>query len=384
MKSINDYRNYILLGGGVMAERLYKQLETGDRKLAGVTDMLDEEKRSKKVFHDFPIQSPDCFEEQVKSGEAAVVAAIGSVHVDKIIRSYLEKYPWGEENLFVVNPYSSLRFFFIDEELAGEERIPVTDSRYREVKELFLDQASLDTYEALVNALPYDSKEGPYEVVPYGKIKDIYHQEEDYWQSYEFPSTCTEDRATVLDCGAYIGDSVLPLCRKIPQKDITYYAFEPDSDNVAEMKNNEELYRCCSRFEIMECGVGEKNDTLFFKLPADQNKEGGRFFDHGDGEDAGRLEIRSLDKLELDIRGRLYIKMDIEGSELAALKGAKELIRTYKPYLAVCLYHRKNDLVQIPLFIKELLPRDYDFYLRGGYHTILWAIPKEDQKNDQF
>lgn len=382
MRLINDFKSYILLGGGIMAERIYKQLETPDRKLIGVIDLLDEQQRTKKTFHDMVIHSPNYYEKQIKSGETALVVAIGAFNVNLIIKSYLDKYSMGEENLFVVNPYTALRFFCIDEELSAEARIPVTDSRYETVKDLFRDEISEKIYQALINSRPYNSKEDAYEIVPYGNIKDMFYWSEDYWQSYEFYGLQEESQATVLDCGAYIGDSVIPLCKKIPQTDITYYAFEPDKDNVLQMKNNKELYGCCSRFEIIECGVGETDDVKVFKLPSNQDKEGGRFFDDKDDKDAAKLEIRSLDGLDLDIQGQLYIKMDIEGSELAALKGAENLIKTFKPYLAVCLYHRKNDLLQIPLFIKELLPDDYDFYLRGGYHTILWAIPKKDEKND--
>lgn len=50
--------------------------------------------------------------------------------------------------------------------------------------------------------------------------------------------------------------------------------------------------------------------------------------------------------MNLEIKGQLYIKMDIEGSEMAALMGAKETIKRHKPYLAICVYHRKNDLTE--------------------------------------
>lgn len=326
MRSIDDFKKYILLGGGIMAERLYKQLETRDRKLVGVTDMLDEERRTKKTFHGLEIHSPDYYAEQIKSKEAALVVAIGVIHIDSIIKSYLDQYSMGEENLFVVNPYTSLRFFFVDEELAAEKRIPVTDSRYQAVRSMFSDEISVKIYQALINSRPYDSKEDPYEIVPYVSIKDMFYWSEDYWQSYEFPDTGEQGKATVLDCGAYIGDSVLPICGKIPQTDITYYAFEPDKDNAFQMKNNKELYRCCSRFEVMEYGVGEKDDVLSFKLPANQDKEGGRFYDKGDGEDGEKLEIRSLDGLGLDIRGggsSLY-KNGYRGFGAGCFTGCKE------------------------------------------------------------
>lgn len=382
MKSIDDFKSYMLLGGGVMAERLYKQLEIGDRKLIGVMDMLDEEQRTKKTFHDLEIHSPNYYEKQIKSGETALVVAIGALNVNLIIASYLDKYSMGEENLFVVNPYTALRFFCIDKELSAEARIPVTDKRYEAVKELFRDKVSMEIYRMLVNSRPYDTIEDAYEIMPYEGIKDMFYWSDDYWQSYEFDEVQKENKATIFDCGAYIGDSVSFLCQIIPQTDITYYAFEPNQDNVQQMKKNKELCKCCSRFEIIECGVGETDDVRVFKLPANQDKEGGRFLNDKNDTDAVKLEIRSLDGLDLDIKGQLYIKMDIEGSELAALKGAENLIKTFKPYLAICVHHGKNDLVEIPLYIKALMPDDYDFYLRGGYHTILWAIPKKDEKND--
>jgi FkbM family methyltransferase len=72
-----------------------------------------------------------------------------------------------------------------------------------------------------------------------------------------------------------------------------------------------------------------------------------------------------------------FIKLDIEGSELEALKGAKETIQKYKPKLAICLYHDIPHLWQIPLYIKEIAP-DYKLYLDHHtimtYETVLFAI----------
>jgi hypothetical protein len=70
--------------------------------------------------------------------------------------------------------------------------------------------------------------------------------------------------------------------------------------------------------------------------------------------------------------------MDIEGSELEALKGAKGILTKYKPKLAICLYHKTNDFVEIPLFLKEIVP-DYKLHVRhhacGYLDTVLYAIP---------
>ena len=72
--------------------------------------------------------------------------------------------------------------------------------------------------------------------------------------------------------------------------------------------------------------------------------------------------------------------MDIEGSELPALKGGLKTIQQDRPQLAVSIYHSNDDFVDIPLFLHEDL-KDYTFRL-GHYsfdlcETVLYAIPNE-------
>jgi hypothetical protein len=57
-----------------------------------------------------------------------------------------------------------------------------------------------------------------------------------------------------------------------------------------------------------------------------------------------------------------FIKMDIEGSELAALKGAEKTLREQRPRLAISLYHRREDFHAIPLWLDQL-GCGYRFYL---------------------
>lgn len=58
-----------------------------------------------------------------------------------------------------------------------------------------------------------------------------------------------------------------------------------------------------------------------------------------------------------------FIKMDIEGAELDALRGASQIIKEQKPKLAISVYHRDDDIVAIPKLLTGLRP-DYKLYLR--------------------
>lgn len=72
-----------------------------------------------------------------------------------------------------------------------------------------------------------------------------------------------------------------------------------------------------------------------------------------------------------------FIKMDIEGSEYEAIKGAEGTIRRYKPKLAICVYHRLEDIVQLPKILLEY-NSEYTFYLRhysfASNETVLYAL----------
>ena len=76
------------------------------------------------------------------------------------------------------------------------------------------------------------------------------------------------------------------------------------------------------------------------------------------------------------------IKMDIEGAELPALRGARETIRKFTPKLAICVYHKDNDLVEIPDYVKSLSP-DYEFYFEYytdvGWEAVSYAVHRENK-----
>ena len=73
-----------------------------------------------------------------------------------------------------------------------------------------------------------------------------------------------------------------------------------------------------------------------------------------------------------------FIKMDVEGAELEVIKGAKNIIMRQHPRLAVSIYHKIEDIWEIPTLILEYYS-GYQLYLRhysfSYYDTVLYAIP---------
>ena len=71
--------------------------------------------------------------------------------------------------------------------------------------------------------------------------------------------------------------------------------------------------------------------------------------------------------------------MDIEGSEKEAILGAKSLISEYSPVLAICLYHKPQDIWELPLLINDI-NSNYNMYLRiygsMGLELVLYCVPK--------
>lgn len=87
--------------------------------------------------------------------------------------------------------------------------------------------------------------------------------------------------------------------------------------------------------------------------------------------------MTALDMFFQEREAPTFIKMDIEGAEKEALIGAEQIIRCHKPKLAICVYHKPEDIYVLPELINSFR-EDYRFYLRHYsntiYETVLYAV----------
>jgi FkbM family methyltransferase len=154
-----------------------------------------------------------------------------------------------------------------------------------------------------------------------------------------------------VDGGAYDGDTVLRFVEKHGTAYDQIYAFEPDADNFALL---EERTRHLPRIQCFQQGLYSDRRTLRFSAGNDQ----GSYVSEA-GEIA--IEVAAIDQA-VD-RPVTAIKLDVEGSEAAALQGAVGQIAANRPGLCVSAYHRCDDLFALPAQIRAMRP-DYKLSLR--------------------
>lgn len=172
-----------------------------------------------------------------------------------------------------------------------------------------------------------------------------------------------------VDCGAYDGDTL----RVLPPGVEMAAAFEPDVQNfqtLARLARGENGGLSCPVL-LWPCGVWRESGQLSFAGGTGSSS-------HLSDEGEEKISVVALDDAIPNFAPDM-IKMDIEGAEDAALKGAARLILKHQPALAIAVYHRPEHLWGIALWLHREYAC-YRFYLRihalNGFETILYAVPK--------
>ena len=212
----------------------------------------------------------------------------------------------------------------------------------KSVLALLADEQSRNCYVSLVNyKMTMDTK----------WLKEIF---EDESGQYFDPIMNLNNNESFVDCGAYIGDTLDNYHQKVGTWE-DYYCFEADPNVCNNLKKHifERGYSPCHvynigcwnedteiNFEPDSAGTGAiKKNNIGIKVKAD-----------------------SLDHVLKDKRVTV-IKMDIEGAEQNAIEGAKGIITSQRPKLAICIYHSLEDFIEIPQKLHMMNPK-YKLYIR--------------------
>lgn len=218
---------------------------------------------------------------------------------------------------------------------------------FDEVFSLLEDDYSKKTFQAVINyRLTYEIREiNPFVVIPQYFLKDILKPRIDY--------------ESFVDGGAYNGDSGKDFMEIFNEsKRYMIYFWEADPRNIARLNDCYNKYPFC---EIIPYAMWDCKSKLSFNssgTPGAAVKSEGNV----------QVDANSIDRIHAG-QEITFIKMDIEGAEIQALKGARKTIVEQKPKLAISIYHKFEHLYKIPLMIKEMVP-DYKLYIRHHSDTL--------------
>lgn len=160
------------------------------------------------------------------------------------------------------------------------------------------------------------------------------------------------EKKDVIDAGAANGDTPAIFSREYTFRNI--YAFEPEKNNYIKLLENIKKFSLKNVIPVNK-GVGDKSRKL--KIT---NEEGQSHISPQGGQEIDCITIDDfVEKNNVKVG---LIKMDIEGFESYAIKGAEKTIREQKPILLISIYHCGKDFFEI----KPLLEKwgGYKFMVR--------------------
>ncbi len=176
-----------------------------------------------------------------------------------------------------------------------------------------------------------------------------------------------------IDGGAYVGDTVQHFINEVKRQEKgkikRVVAFEPNKNNFDTLKK---FYGKRDNFTLFNKGLSDKEARLYF-------------FNSGSASRIVQNELEATDYIDVinidavpECHDATFIKMDIEGAEMDALKGAVNTIKRNRPKLVICIYHSDDDILRIAEYINEVFPW-YKLYVRhhsgeSSNKTVLYAI----------
>lgn len=354
---LDNSQNVYIWGTGLLGRFACRQLKQSNILSGEVIAFIDNNKDlTGSIIEDTPVISPD----MVKTDDLIIICSQSFIEIEKQIKSKLSNHSL---------PYRVLPF--LDDKLQEWDivlrdslgKLDICRENYKKVFEKCADEISREVLDCILN-YRFTMKS-----MWIQKAYDKTSESGDSIEYFDSAIVKPQENEVFVDCGGYIGDTVLGFLEFTHNTYKKIYYFEPSSTIYNKAKNN---LREIQNVVFVPAGVGEKSGTFKF---AGEDEYSGHIDDNG----MVTVDIVTLDETVVDLP--TFIKMDIEGTELSALKGGAKLIKKSSPKLAICVYHKPEDLFEIIELI-DSWGINYKYYFRhysnnnGG--TILYCIPQSE------
>lgn len=168
------------------------------------------------------------------------------------------------------------------------------------------------------------------------------------------PEVAARPGDVVIDGGACWGDTALYFADLVgPHGRVRSFEFEPN--NVERLRANLALNEALAgRIEVDERALWHHDGQVLDLTPfgpattvREHTAETGEVLTVPSASIDGLVTSGALPRVD-------FIKLDIEGAELAALQGAQATLKRDRPRMAIALYHRPEDWTAIPGFLRDL------------------------------
>lgn len=353
----------VMYGAGGNGERILKIFNEYSIKIDYFCD--DDYNKWDTLFCGIPVISFEGVQELSRNGNVNVI--LTSVFAGPILGK-LEKF-----NITVYEPFSMLldRYYsasFYKASLSAEKV-----SEFQRKVEVVADSMNdIESREIL------------------GKISEVVKAPDKMRYSHFFEVASREDcyfikevlealpeHPVIVDCGGFTGDLMVALDRH----GIIYdkvYSFEVNQELFDLMQENISRNSLEDKFIPINKGVWSVSGKAYLNVKPDD-------IAGGSIDDVNGLQIDTvtIDEYFKNISFD-FIKMDIEGAELNAIRGGIGLIKRYRPIMAISLYHSIDDVVEIPLYLLGRGLDDYYYVIRHhsfiDSETLLYCIPCERLK----
>ena len=325
----NSDKPIVLYGMGNGADKILRQFELRGIKCSGI--FASDEFVRGHSFRGFKVKKYAEIEEEFE--DFIIVTAFASERKEVLERIFEMR----KKHLVLAPdvPVAGIELF-------SRRFVEINDEKFEKAYSLLIDECSKVNFINIINfKISGDIKY----LLPFFEKEKIYSE------------LLKLDGETIVDLGAYNGDTVEEFVSADPNyKKI--FAFEPDEKNYKKLVKNTEQLRDVYTYNL---GAWECEDTAFFSLEASRNS--------AMSVKGKEVKLNSVDNV---IKEPItLLKMDIEGSEKSAIKGARNTIKSYRPKLYICAYHRSEDLFALPLEINKICS-DYRFYFVHHPYIPAW------------
>lgn len=364
---IPENSKIVIFGAGDVGQKIYQDI-IQEKPNVNIIGFIDNYKTG--TFKNLPIWSLKSFVEKVDKNITVIMSTRTE---ENIVNNILALYD------ILIIPHS----IFLHNYYRNTEEI-LNENNYENAVSCFENEKDQELYQNIFKVRKH--------LVDIKILKDYYNENYGNYSNAEISirhqyldKIQKSHIRTVIDVGMNSGLNVIAFNKLLPNIQKTY-GFEAIYDKARVPYIEDFILN--NKLKIVEYALGEFEGTTEFLVNTKSSYSSfcGEFstknINRTDNKwNAIKVNVTTLDNYcsKHQIKPD-FIKMDIEGAELPALKGGMDIIKKFRPQLAISIYHSNEDFINIPLFLKENL-ENYIFKL-GHYHpslceTVLYAIPNE-------